>query len=94
MDCGEYQLISRTEPISRKSYKCIWCGQTIDIKTKYIHEISKFDCRLQNHHWHLECEIASNYYFKIEREYEFDRYDNERPINIVDGIPIYKDNKE
>jgi len=71
-----YQLISETTPKAQKGYRCIWCGQHIPKGEQHVHEVSRFDGRLQDHRWHRECWAASRDYFKDGLE--FWPYENER----------------
>jgi hypothetical protein len=75
-----YRLLFDAMPIARREHRCIWCGQTIPIGSKYRHEKSVYDCRIQDHHWHLECDESAAEYF-TSGEDEFDPYDNLRPIH-------------
>jgi hypothetical protein len=73
-----YDLLSESWPVARKVHRCIWCGEPIEIGTKYRAECSVFDGEIQNHHWHEECNADA-----IENmdgsEREFMAYDNPRP---------------
>lgn len=66
-----YQLLSKTEPVARKEYACIWCPEKIIMGEKHIHEASTFD-GFQNHRWHLECWAASQNYFTNSDETDFE----------------------
>ena len=65
-----YELISRTEPKARKPYVCIWCNDPIVKGDKYVHEVSKYEGNLQDHHWHPECESAGRRYFSESEEFD------------------------
>lgn len=73
-----YQLLSETEPVARKQYRCIWCPEKIDKGTKHVHESSKYDGDFQDHRWHLECYAASRKYFSENGECEFMPHENRR----------------
>lgn len=71
-----YQLLSKTEPVARKTYTCIWCGEPVPQGALHIHEASKFNGDFQDHRWHLECYVASREHFAEEDEfmaYDFHR---------------------
>lgn len=67
-----YELISETEPVARKDYRCIWCPELIRKGEKHIHEVSKWEGEFQNHRWHPECQKAADGYFRKCGESEFD----------------------
>jgi hypothetical protein len=73
-----YSLISETKPKASKDYPCIWCQEKILKGEVYVHEISKYDGRLQNHHWHPECDAASVDFFTGTGEEEFDPHSFKR----------------
>lgn len=77
-----YQLIKKTDPKARQKYKCIWCGEPIEIGEKHVHEVSKYDYVFQDHRWHIECFEAGQSYFQKEYECEFDAYENRRPAKL------------
>jgi hypothetical protein len=66
-----YQLISESKPKARKEHACIWCNEKILKGETYIHEVSKYEGDLQNHHWHPECQTACEKFFKEWGEWEF-----------------------
>lgn len=72
-----YALIRESWPLARKQYKCIWCGQRIEVGLKHRHEVSRYD-ELQDHRWHLECDADAKECFRTGDE-EFIPYGAERP---------------
>ena len=61
--------------ISRKERRCVWCGEDILKKDKYIFQSGVMDSEWQNNHYHPEC-----FEFLCKQdETEFCPYDNERP---------------
>ena len=52
-----YALLSETTPKARKEHQCIWCGEKILIGEKYRREKSAYDGSMQNHAWHIECDL-------------------------------------
>lgn len=66
-----YQLLSETEPVARKEYRCIWCPEKILKGEKHTHEASKYDGELQDHRWHLECRAAAASFYREYGEEEF-----------------------
>jgi len=73
-----YQLLSETEPKARKDYRCIWCPEKILKGEKHIHETSKYDGDFQDHRWHPECKQASDKFFRLTGEEEFDPHSCKR----------------
>ena len=72
-----YTLLSETKPRARKRHRCIWCGEDVIIGEIYRREKSVYDGEMQDHKWHLECDLASHEYF--EDEEDFMPFENERP---------------
>jgi len=66
-----YQLLSKTEPVARKEYCCIWCPGKILKGEKHVHESSKYDCDFQDHRWHPDCWKAAQTFFCETGEEEF-----------------------
>lgn len=66
-----YQLLSETEPVARKEYRCIWCPELILKGEKHVHESSKYDGDFQDHRWHLECKKAADGFFRKCGDGEF-----------------------
>lgn len=66
-----YQLLSKTSPVARKEYRCVWCPEKILVGEKHVHEVSKHDGHLQDHRWHLECSQAAESFFRKEGADEF-----------------------
>ncbi len=71
---GDYFNNPQTR-ISRKSRTCVWCGEEILSKDKYIFQSGIMDGDWQNNHYHPEC---FEYLCKTG-EIEFIPHDNERP---------------
>lgn len=61
--------------ISRKSRSCIYCGEEILKKDKYIFQSGIMESEWQNNHYHPECFEA----LVKSGEFEFTPEDNERP---------------
>jgi hypothetical protein len=78
-DAMSYRLLSETSPKARKQYRCVWCGERINVGERHAHERSIFDGEFQNHRFHHECidamreEASEN-----GGEVEFGYYDNPR----------------
>ena len=79
-----YMLISEREPRAAKRHRCIWCGESIPVGTRYIKEFGKFEGDLQHNHWHPECRDASAEYFNGGED-EFIPFDNERPLSRAEA---------
>jgi len=73
-----YQLLSETNPVARKEYRCIWCPEKILKGEKHYHEVSKYDGDFQDHRWHEECKAAADLFFRKHGEEEFDPHSNKR----------------
>lgn len=73
-----YELLSETEPVARKDYRCIWCPELIRKGEKHIHEVSKYDGDFQDHRWHPECKKASYGFFRKYGEEEFTPHECKR----------------
>ena len=74
-----YTLLSEAHPKARKDHQCIWCGQTILKGTVYRSERSVYDGSMQNHKWHMECDLDARSYFKGSFEEDFDAGAADRP---------------
>lgn len=70
-----YFLISEIKRVARIKHICIWCGSHILTGETYIYENSIYDRHWQNHKWHIECAKDC----PKESEFEFSRYQNDRP---------------
>ena len=68
-----YQLLSKSMPVARKQYRCIWCPEFILKGEKHAHENSKYEGEFQDHRWHLECRNAADKYFR-ENDDGFDAH--------------------
>lgn len=73
-----YQLLSKTQPIARKEYCCIWCPEKINKGEKHLHEASKYDGEFQDHRWHPECYDTASLFFKKYGEEEFEPHSCKR----------------
>lgn len=61
-----YQLLSKTTPVARKQYSCIWCVEKIEQGEKHVYEVSKYDGDFQCGRWHPECIEACHQYMKSQ----------------------------
>jgi len=70
-----YKLISEQTLTARKNHKCIWCGESIEPKSNYVRERSKYLREMQNHAWHQECREASiDHFTKNGDDEDFEAY--------------------
>ncbi len=74
-----YTLLSKTTPKARKSFRCIWCGQRIQIGEPYVRETGTYSGDFQSFAFHPKCKIACEAALRECGEEEFEPYDNERP---------------
>lgn len=66
-----YQLLSKTEPVARKAYRCIWCNETIEPGSRHGYRAGKFYGDFQYDRWHLECMAAADRFFRETGEEDF-----------------------
>jgi len=74
-----YTLLDETRPKARKEHQCIWCGEKILIGETYRREKSVYDGNMQDHKWHLECNLDAQEYFRKYGDEDFDAGQAERP---------------
>jgi hypothetical protein len=72
-----YTLIRESWPKARKPYRCIWCGDGIEVGETHRHEISRYD-ELQDFRWHRECHDDAQECFR-DGDCEFIAHSAERP---------------
>jgi hypothetical protein len=75
---SNYEQLSEKQPVARKQHRCIWCPEPIDIGTKHIHEVSKYDGEFQDHRWNLECHAAMQREYDYGDDNEFDPHSHDR----------------
>lgn len=63
---------------ARKVYRCIWCGQDIQIGDLYTRCWVKHEGDLFDQHWHNEC-IEYSVLIADAAEYEFEPHSHNRP---------------
>lgn len=54
-----YTLMSQSEPVARKDYKCSWCGQVIAKGEKHAKQSGIFEGAYQTDRYHPECDKAA-----------------------------------
>lgn len=67
------------QPVGKKDYRCIWCGQTIPKGQKHCKQTGIFEDEFQSNRYHPECFDAAgedNGYWGDG----FTPFENERPI--------------
>jgi len=53
-----FQLLSESNPVARKVYRCIWCGEDIIKGEKHYAYSGRYDGEFQSARTHLECRAA------------------------------------
>ncbi len=74
-----YTLLSVGERTARKPHRCIWCGEHIEVGSRYTYEASTYYGNFQHHHWHTECYEGRALEFEDYGDLEFEPYRAERP---------------
>lgn len=67
-----FVLISSDTRTACKDHECIWCDEKIRTNQLYVRETSTYCGEFQDHRWHPECKVASEEWFSIELEPEFE----------------------
>jgi len=75
-----YSLIAKEDRKARKTHRCTFCYQVIDIGDQYFHERCLFDGEPQSNRWHPECWDAFRDVVAAEGGYaEYTPGEGERP---------------
>jgi len=65
---------------SRKSKRCIWCGDLIHKGDDQVYQSGVFEGRMSTSYWHPECWRDAAHTLEVDRE--FTPYSAERPGTI------------
>jgi hypothetical protein len=68
---------NHTYPVSRKEYRCEWCGEPIPKGEKHLHYTGVWEGEWQNWRMHMECQ-DDGYLNEIIPD-GFTPFENERP---------------
>lgn len=79
MSDNGYSFLSLAERTARKPHTCIWCGEDIEVGTRYLDERSVYEGEMQLHRWHPECLPACRSALREAGDEGFEAYQNERP---------------
>lgn len=76
-----FVTIADVERKARKLHRCVWCGQAIEVGSRYRYVRGVFEGEPQSNHFHLECNAAARA-LAIEAggDGEFVPHENERPM--------------
>lgn len=66
---------------SRKKYRCVWCGEFIDIGSSYTRRIGVYEGELSSNPMHEECVREANKWNADDWE-DFEHYLMKRPDPI------------
>lgn len=72
-----YEEISTSTRKAAKEFRCIWCGESINVGDTHQRTVSKYMGDFQDHRFHLEC-VTPCEEECAEMDGEFMPYENER----------------
>ena len=67
-----YLLLSFDNQVARKSHRCIWCPERIELGKEYCYQAGVDLDGFTAVHWHPECYDAAQRYFRTSGEDEFE----------------------
>lgn len=75
-----YTHISTTTTAkAAKRHVCIWCGESILLRSRYMRVAGVFEGDFQSDAYHIECRAAAEAHFDEAGEDGFSPHENERP---------------
>ena len=49
------EIFRDSDPVGRKDYPCIWCGEVIPKGEKHHQQVGRYDGEIQDGRYHNEC---------------------------------------